>query len=274
VAEALRLDPRNTAAMIVEGLLLPPTDWIGRERIWRRAATARATDAGYEHAQLGLLLLQTGRIEEAIAALRRGVVADPVYPGLSLTLAYAYRLAGRDAEAERVYDRVQDLWPESGTLQFRFWRDAVTDGQFDTARTAARAFASAAGVPPALIEEATRSIEAGRPFDPELARQVREDPAPTQEEAVTVTTAQLLTGDIGAALATIAAVHDRVDVPVTHMLFDPAMQAHWGTPRFAAVVEQLGLGAYWRTNGPPDLCRAADRPAACRNWAPPAARPA
>lgn len=62
---------------------------------------------------LGATLLQQGKLDEAIAQLRKAVELDPKYAGAHLNLAYAYDRQGQAEEAIAQYRKVIELTPEN-----------------------------------------------------------------------------------------------------------------------------------------------------------------
>ena len=78
------------------------------ERQWRALALVRP-DLGGVHANLGIVLLQTGRNAEAVAALERAVQASPAQPRFLNELGIAYRANGQFDKAREAYERALAL---------------------------------------------------------------------------------------------------------------------------------------------------------------------
>jgi superkiller protein 3 len=80
------------------------------ERIGEAIETARrATDSDPEHAkaheQLGIALLADAQVERAIAALERALKLDPTLDRARLSLSRGLLAAGREREAQQVFDQ-------------------------------------------------------------------------------------------------------------------------------------------------------------------------
>ncbi|MHC4505078.1 MAG: adenylate/guanylate cyclase domain-containing protein [Planctomycetota bacterium] len=178
---ALELEPTNVAAHNLLGQLsFRELDWAGAEARYLQALKV-APSQGVLRDGYGLVLLYTGRVEEAAPHLQRAVDLDPELPGflrsladLSLverdypaavrryeralrwpganeTLAYVHHLSGDD---ERAFEALLPSAPsaEAGAR----WRTAFDEGGY-------------LGVVRALVEE--RIAESGRPCTsgPDLA---------------------------------------------------------------------------------------------------------
>jgi serine/threonine-protein kinase len=99
-------------------------DWAGAERSARRAVDLNPNLA-FAHAALSLPLHLTGRVEEAMAAARRGQQLDPVSPPINTIGASSFIAARRDAEAAEMLQRAIELNP-------RFWLSRLFLGQLYT----------------------------------------------------------------------------------------------------------------------------------------------
>jgi tetratricopeptide (TPR) repeat protein len=81
-------------------------------RLLRDGGSDWVLAVGYQ--ELGRLLLQRGRIDEAVRVLREGVGRLPRVQRLYLELAYALDRAGRPADAREIARQVAALLPEAG----------------------------------------------------------------------------------------------------------------------------------------------------------------
>lgn len=75
-----------------------------------------------------------GRFEEAIALGEQWLEAEPLYRGVYINLAHAYRGAGRLDEAEALVRKWQELWPDE--LQAMLTRIYLSAGRVEEARVA------------------------------------------------------------------------------------------------------------------------------------------
>jgi DNA-binding winged helix-turn-helix (wHTH) protein/TolB-like protein len=73
--KALALDPKSPDAYLGLSQLLPPMDWAGREKLLRQGV-AGDPDWPFTNGALGLLLAETGRLQEAFGYLQKAVAAD------------------------------------------------------------------------------------------------------------------------------------------------------------------------------------------------------
>ena len=77
------------------------------------------------------LLLQAGRLDEAIELYEQAVERSPIYPTGRFNLGMAYKYAGRFDDAERAFKRVHSLSPEYGGLAFQLGEVALHQGRLD-----------------------------------------------------------------------------------------------------------------------------------------------
>jgi len=89
------LDPEPAVTLLRDALQHHPGDFWLNEELGRR-----------------LIVVQPPRADEAQGYLRAAVALRPESPGATLNLGYSLKLAGRDAEAVPVYERVIRLKPD------------------------------------------------------------------------------------------------------------------------------------------------------------------
>ncbi len=77
-----------------------------------RRAIAADPNMTVAHNNLGMVLIQQGRLEEAVAALGQAVSVDPGYAEAHNNLGFAYRRMGRDLEAAGCYEKFLALTPD------------------------------------------------------------------------------------------------------------------------------------------------------------------
>jgi tetratricopeptide (TPR) repeat protein len=75
-------------------------------------AVARGSESSTTFEDLGETLAQSGKVEEAIAALRRGIQLAPFTPVLYKSLALRYIRLNRYSEAKQTLERYVELFPE------------------------------------------------------------------------------------------------------------------------------------------------------------------
>lgn len=81
------------------------------EHHFTEAVRLNPADA-HSHHMLGVVLLRSGRYQEAPASLQQAIALTPNDPGISVT-AFALRQLGRDDEAIDWYQKVLELAPDS-----------------------------------------------------------------------------------------------------------------------------------------------------------------
>ena len=73
--KALALDPKSPDAYVALSRLLPVTDWAGREKLLRQGV-AGDPDWPYTNGFLGLMLAETGRLQDAAGYFQKAAAAD------------------------------------------------------------------------------------------------------------------------------------------------------------------------------------------------------
>ncbi len=73
--KALALDPKSPDAYLTLAVLLPPTDWAGREKLLRRGV-AGDPDWPITNGVLGLMLADTGRLQDAAGFMQKATAAN------------------------------------------------------------------------------------------------------------------------------------------------------------------------------------------------------
>ncbi len=104
---AWSIDPRTAA----EASFLRRRDLQRVLETFRAEAAAKTWD-WYSQANHGLVLLELGRADEAVSALRRAVRLDPTREALKYQLARALLESGKTAEARGLLDEVDRLLPD------------------------------------------------------------------------------------------------------------------------------------------------------------------
>jgi len=113
---ALALDPNQPDAHLALAIPEPHyRHWFDHEQRLR-PLVSRFPDYWYVHAQLGILLADVGRFDEAAVSYQRARAIDPMAPISWGRLAYALQQAGRDQEADLVLDEALARWPENVNL--------------------------------------------------------------------------------------------------------------------------------------------------------------
>jgi DNA-binding winged helix-turn-helix (wHTH) protein/tetratricopeptide (TPR) repeat protein len=258
-ARAETLDPRNGETFAARALLLPITDFVGREAMHRHSVEVEPSDCGCEHQYYAVFLGGSGQLDKAAFEAKRGHDMEP------LALVSAQRRAdmlyneGRRDEADRVFGQMKTLWPDAPLLADLDLRAALIMHDWDRGLARAARMPADTGGDAALLFHA---LKAGSPAAA-LARfrTLAADPA-TDSRFVADALGAL--GDDAGALAAAERLIDRRGNNALLIFFDPTLAAARMTPNFTAVAQRIGLLGYWRTRHiRPDFCRASPAPPVC-----------
>lgn len=108
---ALSLDAHQGNAYYARALLLPGIgNWITRAHILHAGLRADPDNPQLFN-RLAVDLAAIGRNQDSVAANRRAVALDPLFPGKSENLAYALAAAGDQEEAEGIVRHMREVWP-------------------------------------------------------------------------------------------------------------------------------------------------------------------
>lgn len=266
---ALALEPRNADAHAAMAILIPYYgDWLAAER---RFDAVLAIDSGHAATRdaRSFFLNAAGRTREG-SLDRVDLSRDhPLDAGLQFRLVYAYWMLGRIGDADRAADRATELWPRhSGVWFARLWIYACT-GRLDRALAHIEDRSIRPTLPPPVVGAVSATVRAalnGNAAD-------RRGAIDKIMASVAVTPAAVVTGmmllhileavDENFAIADayfleqgpiLAAMRWRPGQTIVHdqrrrktnMLFVPAANAMQQDPRFAPLMEAMGLADYWR----------------------------
>jgi DNA-binding winged helix-turn-helix (wHTH) protein/tetratricopeptide (TPR) repeat protein len=113
---ALDLDPGNADARLALITLYSHYQrWQEREA-QLRAFLRDNPDSSLGQTRLGWLLLEVGRIDDAVSMAEHAIGIDPKRQVAWLQLAYAYYYAGRDNEGDLAIQEARSRWPEAWRL--------------------------------------------------------------------------------------------------------------------------------------------------------------
>jgi tetratricopeptide (TPR) repeat protein len=245
--------------MWIKSLLIDRQDWTGREALLKRAVAARSLDCGCEHHQYGAMLLNVGRIAEAVEQLRQASDMLALYVYTPWTLADALIAAGKPEEAKPVFESVIDLAP-----------DAEFAGQV------AAAEASQAGDIAALLDPKLPIAPAQRDALVKGFRASASQNAGARAEAIRALVAlpedqqtraiAMLLGRLGANREAFALarriVMERGGNP--SIFWNRSMRGTLSDPGFPKIAQQLGLIDYWKaSHTKPDACKEGTPPPFC-----------
>ena len=264
--KASRLDRRNPEGYMAEAGLLPVNDFAKREQLLTKAISVRPTECGCERQAYGDFLTSVGRFEDAAREYDRARAMMPLAPMSNVRLAQALYLVGRQAEGDDVIARIIELWPDAEIVRQLQVKTALWTRKYDAAipllETPELHFPEdeRAALSHAFSALKSKNPEAMRSAAAELAQLASN---PRRNDRLVVATLAAL-GAVPQAVAAADSLIRERGPALSDVLFDPNLAPAWSTPAYVALVQRLGLSAYWRSGGMrPDFCRGSSRPAVC-----------
>jgi tetratricopeptide (TPR) repeat protein len=256
---AVAIDAQNSEALYIKSMLVERHDWLGRENLLKRAVAARRLDCGCEYHQYGWMLMNVGRIAEAVERLRRADDMLALYVYTPLNLADALVAAGNAEEAKTYFNAAIDLAPDSA-----FAKRIMVSKATETGDTAAL-----------LDPDLPISVELRAALQKGYGVVASGD-AGAKAEAVQTLLAlpQNQQGDaVARLLAKLGAAHEAFQVmtrvaakeyPGPSLFWYRDMRGTLSDPGFPAVAVQFGLMNYWKTTHTrPDVCDEKNSPPFC-----------
>jgi tetratricopeptide (TPR) repeat protein len=260
-ARALALDPGNADARVALILLRPYfRNWWSLEQGIRDALVTYPRH-WLLWANLGRVLSEVGRWEEAIGAFARAVEIDPFLPLASSRQALTLWWGGRLQEADTALLRAASRWPAHPAVWFtRFDFLALTGRPAEAAALAQDVGNRPFGVPAERFELSTllaTALRSGHGPGPDPASTLL---AAAKRSVVSTGTATLYLCAFGRLDDAFGLLQEdyfggRGPPPAglarryTDVLFAPATAPLRADPRFARMTAALGLDAYWRAAG-------------------------
>jgi len=272
-SRATEIDPYNPYAMAALATLLPQIGtWRQRESILRSGLPGHADNDLLLH-QLGLLLAQVGRYREGAALLDRAVRVPPPTPAVLYTHIITLWGAQRLEEADQALESALALFPTHFALWFaRFYTFLFTGRAAQALQFCQNLAGRPSGIPESefdLILSLSRAMVSRRPD--ELDHALRASFAFAHHgsgRAENCIQHACANGRIDMAFAVADALYfgrgfdpgelrfsaeqatyNRHSDRRTYFLFLPHMAAMRADPRFAGLVEAIGLERYWRDSG-------------------------
>jgi DNA-binding winged helix-turn-helix (wHTH) protein len=270
---ALALDPGNADAKLALLCLNPYTRrWQERE-VQLRAFLRDHPDSALGHFALGGILVDVGRIEDAVALNEHVIAIDPTRQICWAALALTYYLAGRDREGDVIIEGARSRWPQDRMLYVLGYYDILFSKRYKEAL----AYVSDTGRRPRVfrreqVEYWMREADAlatGRGFA-EQENMLRTEPVSVAMETIALAAPSLaLYGKVdemfallevyffgGIVNGTRIAPPGPLDLRTSGPLFAPPVLALRNDPRHARLLERTGHEDYWYKSGTqPDFRR-------------------
>ncbi len=256
--KATELDRHNPEGYMARAGVLPTARFVEREALLKKAISVRPTECGCERIAYGDFLTSVGRMDEAAEQYQRAQAILPLSPAVTLRLAHALYLSGREEEADRTTSQMLEIWPDAVALHQVRLKSALWTRRYDEALklldqpglhlTRAQREALQATF------EALRSNDgAAKAAAAAMLQAMAADPRRNDRLVVAALAA------LGAQDAAIAAARRLIGARghmLTDVLFEPNLAAASASPGYAALVSGVGLDRYWRTSRSlPDICR-------------------
>jgi hypothetical protein len=275
--KALSIEPTTAKALVVKGwgvlgYLAPPPagsdlarlhNFAAWEALALKSIHVRPSDCGCEVPQYAGMLSIFGRNQAAAPLLEQAFTTNPDELGDDQFRAELLAIVGRASEAERANADQLDKWPDLKGAQYVRFRLAVWRGDWANARKYvdavpdpdARAWLSA--MFDALVR---KDMAAARAAAAPLLQKVASR-SPTGFEGLAVLAQIGFTDEAEQGFETIMV---KVSPDMLTYAYGPSFAAVRRTPKFAALVERMGLMDYWKMPGHrPDFCNDPDAPALC-----------
>jgi TolB-like protein/DNA-binding winged helix-turn-helix (wHTH) protein/tetratricopeptide (TPR) repeat protein len=220
-------------------------DWAAAERDFRAALEANP-NAAIAHFGLAQLQLTQDRIAEGLAHMRQTVELDPMSPVFSVVEASYLLDLGRHAEAQRRLDAALALAPNLWPMHVVLGRLRLAEGRVDDGVAALRRAAALGGAssrPLAVLGfhlAAVGQAEETRQLLLALEARSRERFVPP----TSIATLQAALGQAGPALDSLERAVAVRDTRVIFLKDDPHWRALRQEPRFAALLQRLGLDRF------------------------------
>lgn len=263
---SIRLDDQNPEGYMALAGLLPLNQYQDREKLLEKAISVRRLECGCERLSYGDFLASVGRMDEAVEQYQRGRAKMPLAPFSNIRLAQALYAVGRHEEADRILADTTELWPDASDVQLLKVKSAFWTKRYDEALVALHSPELRLGREQrdALVAtfEALKSGSAAR-REQALALLAQCANDPRSADRLIVGAFAALRDNPGALDAAARLIANRGH-RYADVLFEPNLASARQSPAYQALVGQLGLTRYWRSDGhAPDVCRDDKRPSFC-----------
>ena len=239
---ARAIDETDALALVVRAAVALWFEWDREEaEILARRALELAPGLYLAHDCLGWALASQGRFEEAIAAMERGRVLDPLSDYATYDLGWVLILSGRWEQAIHLMRPAVARHPQSSELRRVFAYALFHAGRVDEAvtelQTVLELNPSDRWAPPNLAQAlaALGKRDAALRLVREIEERMPHEPLP----AVGLAIAYHALGDDAAALTWLERALDARDYWLVMLRYDPSMRSLRGDKRFEALMRQV-----------------------------------
>jgi TolB-like protein/Tfp pilus assembly protein PilF len=241
---ALEIDPTLADAHALLAWIAFSYDWNWpeAERGFLRALAINPNSATARH-RYSLLLMSTGRFDEALAMSRKAIELDPLSAVVASNRAMILLCARRFDEAIAQARAALELAPGGFTTHVYVGSSYAQQGMLDRAIAAYRAaLAAAPGDPDATASLGRALAMAGRRDEAlailaDLQEPARPDPPSRYQVAFLLATL----GDRSAAFVALEEARVRHETELVYLNVDPLFDQLRGDSRFGAFLDRLGL---------------------------------
>lgn len=263
---ARRADPKTGESYLALERLEARDAWAQREGLLREGLENDERNAELNEDYAGLLL-DVGRLREALAHAQRAAALDPLPPVRSYPVAGAMLAAGDVEGARALTERIAQAWPNEPNLWALRFSTAFWGERYDEAEALLTAPTSRARTPAA--RQCWRDAANAVRVSDTRARRAGAQRAMACLRAGNLPGIQTLMlvaslGDAEQAFALARELYVDQHRPGLDALFVPQTQSLRSDPRFMPLMNDLGLLRYWDLNNNwPDFCREPRLPYRC-----------
>lgn len=255
---SIKLDDQNPEGYMALAGLLPLNRYAEREQLLKKAISVRRLECGCERLSYGDFLTSVGRMDEAVEQYGRGQAKMPLAPFSNVRLAQALYEVGRHEEADRILSQTVEMWPDASDVQLlkvkaAFWTKRYDDALAALSSPELRLSRDQRDALVATFNALKTGSSASRTQAVALDERCAGDPERSDRLIVAALAAL---GDQNAALVAAQSLIASRGHRYADVLFEPNLASARQIPAYGALVGQLGLIRYWRSDGhPPDICR-------------------
>jgi serine/threonine-protein kinase len=234
---ALQLDPLQGESHASRGVFLEyQYNWAGAEREFRRALEL-APGYATAHHWYALMLAQTGRFDEALAEIERAAELDPLSPVIATNLGWIHYFARQYEPAIAQLREIIEREPTFTYPMFLLAEAYANLGRCEEANALAGHLAELEPFPSTQIRVAYVYRVCGRTAEAErLVEEHQERADPTRVALVYVAG-----GDADRAFEWLRRAEETRSAFLTELKVEPRYDSIRGDPRYAELVESLGL---------------------------------